>query len=102
MQLDGVLGTFDCPDGGQIAPKRNLSTTPLQALNLLNSSFVVQQSEGFARRVRSEAGELATEQIRRAFRLAFQREPSATEQAGAVEHGLASLCRALPNANEFL
>jgi hypothetical protein len=34
---DGVFGVFDCPDGGQIAPKRTRSTTPLQALNLLNS-----------------------------------------------------------------
>ena len=36
---DGVFGAFDCPDGGQIAPKRTRSTTPLQALNLLNSAL---------------------------------------------------------------
>ena len=42
---DGVFGVFDCPDGGQIAPKRTRSTTPLQALNLLNSGFMMQQAE---------------------------------------------------------
>ena len=35
---DGVFGVFDCPDGGQIAPKRTRSTTPLQALNLFTQS----------------------------------------------------------------
>ena len=44
MQLDNTFGAFDCPDGGQIAPRRNSSTTPLQALNLLNSPFAMQQA----------------------------------------------------------
>ena len=53
---DGVFGVFDCPDAGQIAPKRTSSTTPLQALNLLNSTFVMQQSRFFAERLEREAG----------------------------------------------
>ncbi len=53
---DGVFGAFDCPDAGQIAPKRNRSTTPLQAFNLLNSSFMMQQSDFFAERLEKEAG----------------------------------------------
>jgi mono/diheme cytochrome c family protein len=105
MQLDDVFGSFDCPDAGQIAPKRNVSTTPLQALNLMNSRFVLQQAKCFAERIEREAkGDTA--QVQRAFRLAFQREPSANEQAGALrlvrEHGLNALCRALFNANEFM
>jgi len=105
MQLDDVFGSFDCPDAGQIAPKRNVSTTPLQALNLMNSRFVLQQAKFFAERVEREAvGDEA--QVARAFRLAFQREPSANEQMAALrlmrEHGLSALCRALFNANEFL
>src|SRR6185295_6052494 len=55
MQLDDVFGAFDCPDAGQIAPKRNVSTTPLQALNLMNSRFVLQQAKFFAERVEREA-----------------------------------------------
>ncbi len=105
MQLDDVFGSFDCPDAGQIAPKRTTSTTPLQALNLLNSRFMLQQAKFFAERLQREAkGEDA--QVRRGFRLAFQREPTPAEQAAGVrlvrDHGLPALCRALFNANEFL
>jgi hypothetical protein len=106
MQLDDTFGTFDCPDAGQVAPSRNSSTTPLQALNLMNSRFVVRQAGFFAERLRREAGDDPAAQARRGFRLAFGREPSTEESAAAVElvraHGLAALCRALLNANEFL
>jgi hypothetical protein len=106
MQVDDVFGSFDCPDAGQIAPRRNVSTTPLQALNLLNSRFMVQQAQVFAARIEREAGPEVDAQVRRGFRLAFQRAPSPGESAAAVhlarEHGLAAVCRALFNANEFL
>jgi hypothetical protein len=106
MQLDDTFGAFDCPDGGQIAPKRNVSTTPLQALNLLNGGFVLQQAGYFAERVAKDAGADPAAQVRRAFALALQRAPSAKERAAArelvKEHGLAALCRALLNANEFV
>jgi hypothetical protein len=106
MQPDDTFGAFDCPDGGQIAPRRTTSTTPLQALNLLHGNFVVQQAEFFARRVEKEAGADPAARVRRAFRLAFQREAAAEELAAALplarEHGLAALCLALMNANEFL
>ena len=105
-QQDATFGAFDCPDGAQIAPRRPTSTTPLQALNLLNSSFVLQQSEIFADRVRSEAGSERARQVDRAFHLAFGRIPQASERDAAVkligEHGLPALCRALFNANEFI
>jgi mono/diheme cytochrome c family protein len=103
---DGVFGVFDCPDGGQIAPKRTRSTTPLQALNLLNSSFIMQQSGFLAERLEQEAGADAKTQVRRAFALAFQREPDRAELRAALEfiqeHGLPVFCRALFNANEFV
>jgi hypothetical protein len=106
MQLDDTFGAFDCPDAGQAAPKRTESTTPLQALNLLNSAFLVQQSEIFAKRVEAEAGDDVGQQVKRAFALAFQREPSAEELTAATQlvrgEGLPALCRALLNANEFV
>ncbi|MEO8353563.1 MAG: DUF1549 domain-containing protein, partial [Chthoniobacteraceae bacterium] len=43
-ELDDIFGTFDCPDAGQSQPKRTVSTTPLQALNLMNSAFLLEQS----------------------------------------------------------
>ncbi len=42
-QPDPTFGAFDCPDAALVAPRRNVSTTALQALNLLNSRFVIQQ-----------------------------------------------------------
>ncbi len=106
MQLDDTFGAFDCPDGGQIAPKRNASTTPLQALNLLNAPFLVQQAKFLADRAAKDAGDGIEGQVRRAFALAFQRNPSDKELSAAVAlakaHGLPALCRALLNANEFL
>jgi hypothetical protein len=106
MQLDDTFGTFDCPDAGQIAPKRSSSTTALQALNLMNSRFLMQQADLFAQRLQRDAGTDAAAQVRRGFRLAFGREPSAEESAAAVKviraHGTTAFCRALLNANEFL
>jgi mono/diheme cytochrome c family protein len=106
MQQDSTFGAFDCPDGGQIAPKRNTSTTPLQALNLLNSEFMLQQAEFFAQRLKREQGDDVAKQVRRAFALAFMREPSAEELSVSARfvqtEGLALFCRALLNANEFV
>jgi hypothetical protein len=106
LQQDGTFGVFDCPDATAAVPRRNTSTTPLQALNLLNDPFVLDQAERFAARVRREAGASVPEQVERAFRLALGRAPSAVEAAAgerlAGAHGLALLCRALFNSNEFV
>ena len=106
MQLDDTFGAFDCPDAGQTAPRRNRSTTPLQALALLNSPFLLQQAGFFAERLKREAGTDCPSQVRRAFTLALGREPSADECAAAEQliarHGLPAFCRALLNATELL
>lgn len=106
LQLDETFGAFDCPDAGQITPRRNRSTTPLQALGLLNSPFLVQQSEALAARIEREAGKDTTAQSRRAFQLTFGRDPLPDEATAALalikEHGLIACCRALFNASEFL
>jgi hypothetical protein len=106
LQQDPTFGAFDCPDATAAAPRRAASTTPLQALNLLNDPFVLDQAERFAGRLRQEAGDDPAAQVRHAFRLAFGREPAVDEAAAAAglvrAHGLAALARALFNANEFV
>jgi hypothetical protein len=103
---EAVFGAFDCPDAGQSTAVRRESTTPIQALNLFNSRFTLEQAEAFADRVEKEAGSDPEARIRHAFRLALQRDPEPEELAeisGVVaEHGLAVLARALFNSNEFL
>lgn len=106
MEPAPVFGAFDCPDAGLPTPRRSYSTTAIQALNLFNSSFVIDQAEAFAGRVEVETGEETGDQIDRAFRLCLGRLPSAEErQAVSVvveKHGLETLCRALYNSSEFL
>jgi hypothetical protein len=106
MEQDGVFGAFDCPDGSLVMPRRSVSTTPLQALNLFNSGFMMQQAETLARRVEKEAGADVPAQVRRAWQLVFNRAPDRKEAREAAvfinSEGLPSLCRAVLNANEFL
>lgn len=106
LQQEPTFGVFDCPDGGQIAPRRSSSTTPLQALNLMNSPFMMQQANFFADRLHQEAGDDPGADTARAFRLAFGRNPSDSERAESVkfihDQGLVLFCRTLLNANEFL
>ena len=103
---DNLLASFDCPESAQRAPKREVTTTPLQALSLLNGPFVREQATHLAQRIQKEAGSSPEKQIPHAFRLAFGRSPSAEELALArplvAKDGLPALCRALFNAHEFL
>ena len=52
-----VLDTFDCPDPSTAAPRRNITTTPLQALSLLNNPFVLRMARHFAARIVAEVGD---------------------------------------------
>jgi len=69
--------TFDLPTPTLSAEKRYSTNVPLQRLFFLNSPFVEQQAEGLAQRVGSAGNEEA--QVRKAFAIAFQRQPTPTE-----------------------
>ena len=101
-----LLGEFDCPETSLPAPKRITTTSPLQALTLLNSAFVLGQADSFAALVASEAGEDDSGFVKAAWRRAYLREPSAAEMPSATdfvaEHGPEALSRAILNSNEFL
>jgi hypothetical protein len=103
---DDLLENFDCPESAERAPKRSTTTTPLQALSLLNGTFIVQQAGFFADRLRQEAGPKPGAQTERAFQIAFCRRPTSAEKKASLrliaDRGLVTLCRALMNANEFL
>ena len=105
-EREAVFGAFDCPDAGQSTAHRRESTTPIQALNLFNSRFTIDESEALAARVKKEAGKDVTQQVFHVYRLALSRDPRPDELGDAVpvvsKHGLATLCRAMFNSNEFL
>ncbi|TWT75025.1 PSD1 and planctomycete cytochrome C domain-containing protein [Allorhodopirellula solitaria] len=102
---DRMFTAFDFPDCGQIRAKRPVSTTPLQALNLMNSDFIVTQARLIAQRARQKAGDNLREQVGWCFQLLLTREPSDDERNAAVEfvqsESLELLCRTLVNTNEF-
>ncbi|HBN76273.1 MAG TPA: hypothetical protein DD473_10735, partial [Planctomycetaceae bacterium] len=91
---------------GQSQARRIESTTPIQALNLFNSRFIIDQAEEFAKHVQSEVGDDAHQQIQQVYLLALNRNPSEVELKDVEpivrEYGLATLCRVLFNSNEFL
>ena len=102
---DQIFTAFDFPDCGQVRSKRPVSTTPLQALNLMNSDFVVDQAIHLAKRAQNESkGNLKTSVIR-AFELIFSRKPRTEELNASLkiakDRGLEIVCRALMNSNEF-
>ena len=106
QEQDDVFGAFDCPDGNQSVPRRGRSTTPMQALNLLNSAFVLDQAKHLAARIKKDAGDNPEAQVRRAFHLTLGRAPEDRELAAAKNlssaHGLPALARALFNTHEFI
>ena len=107
------LTTLDCPSPANLVPARNVTTTALQSLALLNNDFMLRQSDYFARRIVDETTTSREEaaivdspvQVTRAFQIAFGRQPTPSEAVAArtlVEsRGLPVLCRMLLNANEF-
>ena len=103
---DSVFSSLDCPDGGSAIPRRSRSNTPLQALNLFNSTFVLQQADILAERLQREAGAKHEAQVKLAFRLFYAREPDAFEMSNSVtmlrEHGAVAFARAMFNTSEFL
>jgi hypothetical protein len=102
---DPFMDALDFPDLALSTPKRGFSASPLQSLTLLNNPFIIFHSDRFAERLqRTSPG--AAEQVRQAFQLTLLRDPTPTEAATFVNladnAGLAAVCRALFNCNEFL
>lgn len=95
-----VLNDFDLPDIAFASPKRANTTTPLQALTLLNNGFTLEMAKAFAARLDGP------DPIAQAYSLALQRPPTANERAAAekllAQHGKPAFCRALLNSNALI
>jgi len=108
-----VLDTFDLPVMSPNCEKRPVTTVSLQALMLMNDTFVLEQAAAVAARVEREAPAGRAHRIARLWQLAYGHEPTALETAQALvflrdnadlgEAGaLASLAQVLVNSNRFL
>ncbi|QSA96426.1 DUF1549 and DUF1553 domain-containing protein [Methylococcus sp. EFPC2] len=76
-----LLETFDMASAQQVHSKRDVTTTPLQALTLYNNDQVFQWSQALAARVINEAGKDETAQLERLYQILFARSPDEEEKA---------------------
>ena len=106
MESVDIFGAFDCPDAGQMTPRRSQSITPIQSLGLFNSPFVNRQAAFFAERVRKESSDELRRCVDRVFEIALARHPIESEHEQMVElataHGLEQVCRVVLNSSEFV
>ena len=84
IQRHPYLAIYDGPDPSASTSQRLVSTTPLQALFLLNDPFVHEQSQGFADRLLTERSD-DSERLERAYKLALGRAPETDETDAAMQ-----------------
>jgi hypothetical protein len=118
-----LLNVFDQPVLNTNCTQRINSAVPLQSLAMLHNVFMYEQSDAFAARVAALAGPAADRRIETAFRIAYARQPTASERSASIEllqsvarryaesklspaqaemKALAQLCHMLMCGNEFL
>ena len=76
-RLTNVLKLYDFPDATQTSPGRDLTTTPLQQLFVLNGTFIRTQAAALAKSVELESDTAA--RIKALYRRILSREPTAKE-----------------------
>ena len=100
------MEVFDSPDLQISCPRRESSTHPPQALELLNGDFSNRMAAQLEARLQREAGPAHAKQISLAYRLATGREPSAVESQLAMKflasQPLREFSLAVLNLNRFL
>ena len=112
------LATLGSPDSSESCGQRNVSTTAVQSLLMMNGRFATEQSGHLAERLRKEASATDREaQIQGAFEWLLCRSPRADEvnqsleflknaggegEEAKVKDPLAALCLVLMNTNEFV
>jgi mono/diheme cytochrome c family protein len=111
-----LLEAFDFAEADRPTPVRFTSTQPTQALTLLNGEFMNSQAKIFADRLKKEAGDDVSAQVRRGLYLATQRSPSDAEVRRGVrlieelqredrvsgDQALQAFCLVVLNLNEFM
>lgn len=106
--LPEMLEVFDAPDASLVMGSRETTSSPLQALYLMNNAFVARQAEALAERIEKAPRE---KQIEMAYKIVFGRLPTASERqlgrafldqpTASSMTPLASYCQALLCTTEF-
>jgi len=80
-----MFETFDMPDTHESCARRNVTTSPLQALSMLNDKLSLEWAENFAGKVLQVAGDDRSKQIRAAYEIALARTPTTDEEKVVAE-----------------
>jgi purine nucleoside permease len=83
-RLNTLLKLYDFPDPTQTSPGRDLTTTSLQQLFVLNSTFIQKQAAVLADAVAAEPDDAA--RIRRLYRKILARDPRPSEMETAKQY----------------
>jgi hypothetical protein len=78
------LDTFDMAAADVVHSKRDVTTTPLQSLALINSDAVFEWSRALAGRVINETGASDAARLERLYRILYSRAPDKLEKAALV------------------
>ena len=81
---DALIDVFDPPDAYTSTPQRNITTTPSQALLLINGQYTLQRAQALASRIAQSRSTDETAAVTEAYRRALGREPMPIEQRNAV------------------
>ncbi len=80
-----LLQSFDLADPSHPHHKRDVTTTPLQALTLFNSDVVFGWSQALAGKVIHDAGKDESAQLNRLYEVLFSRAPSKSEKLALTQ-----------------
>jgi hypothetical protein len=80
---DPLIDAFDAPDSHESCTRRPETTTAPQALILLNGKWSLDRARAFAGRVLRESGDGRNQVVPIAYSIAFQREPTPSQQSAA-------------------
>ena len=109
---DPLLDVFDVADGLSTMPTRNVTTTPIQALLMINGSWMIARGKAATTVVRAQGLKDAELQVVALYQQILGREPDEGELSSAMkflvtknegkETSLADLAHVLLNSNEFV
>ena len=78
-KLSDILIQFDYPDANVHSAKRSDTTTAIQKLFIINSSFMVEQAKGLAKRITGDSSTTDLTHIQSTYALLYNRQPTREE-----------------------
>ena len=114
-KLRTMMNKFDTPDLHNSCHMRDVTTTPIQALALINGPWALSRAEKFAEVIKNCEAKNTEDRINKAFRIALGRAPETTEleeaqsflevedkDSESAGDAWVDFCHVLINTNEFL